>query len=174
MSSSDGNNIMTVEIQKRMKSNKNTTHDCIIDMNIKTASLWKVDKRKHLCALILYTLTLGTLYLVTFLYKPFYIFMSCIPSNIEEAEYVVITDINGNKSVELIIKEEFSISRDEIEDNESLDESLTQAENRMKQENEKIMEEIKKTPYYERKEKITVEEAQRRLALKQKIQGEKP
>ena len=143
-------------------------------MNIKTASLWKVDKRKHLCALILYTLTLGTLYLVTFLYKPFYIFMSCIPSNIEEAEYVVITDINGNKSVELIIKEEFSISRDEIEENESLDESLTQAENRMKQENEKIMEEIKKTPYYERKEKITVEEAQRRHALKQKIQGEKP
>lgn len=170
ISTSTTSDIRHVEILKRLKINKNTTHDCIVDMNIKLATLWRLDRRKHMCALILYTLTLGVLYVISLIWKNVFIFMSCVPCGIEDAEYVVITDGNGIKYVEMLIKEDFTVSSDLDGDDDDEDESEDKKEEKNKKQTQEVMELIKKSPYYERKEKISLEEAERRYNLKMKIQ----
>ena len=42
------NNDNNIEIKTRQKSKKNSTHDSMVDLDIKNASLWKINKLKHI------------------------------------------------------------------------------------------------------------------------------
>lgn len=148
----------TVQIQKRLKINKNTTHDCAVDMHIKSASLWKIDKAKHIWTLIAYTFTFGIIYVCTYIWPTLYIFLSCIPAEIDDAEYIVITDNQDHKSLEIILKDDFLYELDEEEEGQT------------PRNKEEIYQKIKDSLYFQRGEKVSPEERERRNTVRRTIQ----
>ena len=53
-----------IVIKSRQKSKKNSTHDRMVDLNIKNASLWKINKYKHIFEIFLYFLSLRIIHLI--------------------------------------------------------------------------------------------------------------
>ena len=82
-------NFNDIIIKSRQKSKKNCTHDSMVDLDIKNASLWKINKYKHIFEIILYFLSLGIIYLIQeFIFPNLFIILSCQGCNIKEAQYI--------------------------------------------------------------------------------------
>ena len=86
---------VTVNIQKRLKVNNNSTHDSFADQQIKKATLWKIHSHKQICAVIIYILTFGVVFLITRISTKLYLVLLCVPSTIKDAQYILITDIHN-------------------------------------------------------------------------------
>ena len=72
------NNDNNIEIKTRQKSKKNSTHDSMVDLDIKNASLWKINKLKHIFEIFLYFFSLGILFIIQeFIFPNLFIILSC-------------------------------------------------------------------------------------------------
>lgn len=107
-----------VKFRMRNEENNNTTHDNRVDHSIENATLWKLDYTKHVFALLLYLFSLGIVYLLTMIFPSWQILLTLKPATIDEAEYIVITDNNSEKHIQLITKEFYLSSNDPLDAND--------------------------------------------------------
>ena len=107
-------NYKNVEILIRQKIKKNNTHDNIVDISIKSASLWKKDSKKNKCAIFLYIITFGILYIIqNFYYPGIFIYLNCVPSFIDDAQYILIINKNEEKIIIKLKRETLNFSQNQ-------------------------------------------------------------
>ena len=97
-----------IEIHPRLKSNKNSTHDSLVDSKIKSTYLYKTDPKKQKCALLSYIFSFGIIKISTFIWNKLFIYLECIPSQIDDATYVLIIDIYNKTTVIPLTSSPFS------------------------------------------------------------------
>lgn len=106
------NNDNNIEIKTRQKSKKNSTHDSMVDLDIKNASLWKINKLKHIFEIFLYFLSLGILFIIQeFIFPNLFIILSCQSCKINEAQYIKIIT-KSNKIYIILLRIEKKNKRD--------------------------------------------------------------
>ena len=92
-----------VGLYSRLISRRNTTHDNLVDMSIQSITLWKIDKKKRTTEIVLYIISIGILFILEFFFPKIIIKLRCIPTFIDDAEYVLITNKHGkSKFIKLI------------------------------------------------------------------------
>ena len=176
-------NYKNVEILKRQKIKKNNTHDNIVDISIKNASLWKIDSKKNKCAIFLYIITFGILYIIqTFYYPGIFISLNCVPSFIDDAQYILIINKNDEKIIIKLKRESLNYSQNQKQKNQQIElneikeiEKFPSNQINLLDQNDNINNEIKleNSLYFFRNEIISNEEKNRRNGLKSIIQKNK-
>jgi len=106
MNYEDDNNDHTLEdlikevgLYSRLISKRNTTHDNLVDMSIKSITLWKVDRNKRIFEIVLYIISFGIIFFLEFLFPKITFKLRCRPAYIEDAEYVQIINKRGQSKL---------------------------------------------------------------------------
>lgn len=95
----------SIKLSKR--TTDNNTHSNIVDDSIKQVVTYKIAGGKCFFAVLLYFFTLGILYIIAKLNKKLYLKLHCQPSNIKDADYIVIVDKDKNYHLLDVIRESF-------------------------------------------------------------------
>ena len=164
------NNDNNIEIKTRQKSKKNSTHDSMVDLDIKNASLWKINKLKHIFEIFLYFLSLGILFIIQeFIFPNLFIILSCQSCKINEAQYIKIIT-KSNKIYIILLRIEKKI-KEKNEKSNDLTEIKTNNKNMYDDNNENSYRKlinlqiiIEKNPYF-KLEKISFNEQQEKSQL---------
>ena len=164
-------NYNDIVIKSRQKSKKNSTHDSMVDLDIKNASLWKLNKYKHIFEIFLYFLSLGIIYLIQeFIFPNLFIILSCQACNIKEAQYIkIITKTKRIYIIPLRFEKRKDIENEIFKSNELTEIKSNNEENDNSY--RKLMNPqmtLDNSPYY-KLEKITIE-IQERTNLNNLIQ----
>ena len=124
-------NFNDIIIKSRQKSKKNCTHDSVVDLDIKNASLWKINKYKHIFEIILYFLSLGIIYLIQeFIFPNLFIILSCQACNIKEAQFIkIITKTKRIYIISLRFEKKKEIESEIFKSNELMEFKYNNEEN---------------------------------------------
>ena len=124
-------NFNDIIIKSRQKSKKNSTHDSMVDLDIKNASLWKINKYKHIFEIILYFLSLGIIYLIQeFIFPNLFIILSCQACNIKEAQFIkIITKTKRIYIISLRFEKKKEIESEIFKSNELMEFKYNNGEN---------------------------------------------
>ena len=83
-----------ISLEKR--SNENNTHENIVDDSIKEITCYKLSLKKRLLSLLLEILTLGILFIISYLSVKVYLYLNCIPSEASDCDYFLVIDSDKN------------------------------------------------------------------------------
>ena len=91
--------IKEVGLYSRLISKRNTTHDNLVDMSIEKITLWKKDKKKRICELILYFISFGIVFILEYFFPKLSLKLRCYPAYIDDADYVEIINKRGKSKL---------------------------------------------------------------------------
>ena len=93
------NMIKEVGVYSRLISKRNTTHDNLVDMSIEKVTLWKIDKKKRICEIILYIISFGIIFILELFFPELAFKLRCRPAFIDDAEYVQVINKKGKSKL---------------------------------------------------------------------------
>ena len=155
--------IKEVGLYSRLISKRNTTHDNLVDMSIEKITLWKKDKKKRICELILYFISFGIVFILEYFFPKLSLKLRCYPAYIDDADYVEIINKRGKSKLiklyaEFFGNKEIEMQNLDIKDNTKDDENendLINNDDKEEEENEDVEDSMyKKINKKEKKDEV--------------------